>query len=89
VAYGEKNLTFQGPLPEKIQLFAHKGLLSLTYSQQIQVQRRDNKIFEVRRIAGKKRNSSCGGSQSLPTEALLCHYNMRVRQVSGWLEQEG
>nr|XP_020013417.1 sialate O-acetylesterase isoform X1 [Castor canadensis] len=47
VAYGEKNLTFQGPLPEKIQLFAHKGLLSLTYSQQIQVQRRDNKIFEI------------------------------------------
>lgn len=50
MAYGEK-LTFQGPLPEKIKLSAVKGLLNITYSQQIQVQRQDDKIFEVRRIA--------------------------------------
>lgn len=48
VAYGEKQLIFQGPLPEKIELLADKGLLNLMYSQQIQVQRQDDKIFEVR-----------------------------------------
>ncbi|XP_023557289.1 sialate O-acetylesterase isoform X2 [Octodon degus] len=47
VAYGEKNLTFQGPLPEKIELLADKGLLKLTYYQGIQVQRQDKKIFEI------------------------------------------
>lgn len=51
VAYGEKNLIFQGPLPEKIELLTDKGLLNLTYSQQIHAQRQD-KIFEVRRRAG-------------------------------------
>lgn len=51
VAYGEKQLTFQGPVPEKIELLADQGLLNLTYSQQIHVQRRDDKIFEVRRGA--------------------------------------
>nr|KAF6404104.1 sialic acid acetylesterase [Molossus molossus] len=51
VAYGEKMLTFEGPLPKKIELLAHKGLLNLMYSQQILVQRQDDKIFEVRRIA--------------------------------------
>ncbi|XP_010627021.1 sialate O-acetylesterase isoform X2 [Fukomys damarensis] len=47
VAYDEKNLIFQGPLPEKIELLAHKGLLNLTYYQKIQVQRQDKKIFEI------------------------------------------
>ncbi|KAL1781576.1 sialate O-acetylesterase [Sigmodon hispidus] len=47
VAYGEKNLTFQGPLPEKIELLAHKRLLSLMYDQEIQVQRQDNQTFEI------------------------------------------
>lgn len=45
VAYGEK-VIFQGPLPEKMELLADKGLLNLTYSQEIQVQRQD-KIFEI------------------------------------------
>lgn len=48
VAYGEKNLTFQGPLPKKIELLARNELLNLTYDQEIQVQRKDNKTFEVR-----------------------------------------
>lgn len=48
MAYGEKQLIFQGPLPEKIELLADKGLLNIRYSQQIQVQRQDDKIFEVR-----------------------------------------
>ncbi|XP_024413174.1 sialate O-acetylesterase isoform X1 [Desmodus rotundus] len=47
VAYGEKQLTFQGPLPEKIELLADEGLLNLTYSQQILVRRQDDRIFEV------------------------------------------
>lgn len=47
VAYGEKNLTFQGPLPKKIELLARNELLSLTYDQEIQVQRKDNKTFEI------------------------------------------
>ncbi|XP_058400902.1 sialate O-acetylesterase isoform X1 [Diceros bicornis minor] len=47
VAYGEKKLIFQGPLPEKIELLADKGLLNLTYSQQIHVQRQDDKTFEI------------------------------------------
>ncbi|KAM7051620.1 sialate O-acetylesterase isoform 2-T2 [Molossus nigricans] len=47
VAYGEKMLTFEGPLPKKIELLAHKGLLNLMYSQQILVQRQDDKIFEI------------------------------------------
>lgn len=47
VAYGEKQLIFQGPLPEKIELLADKGLLNIRYSQQIQVQRQDDKIFEI------------------------------------------
>ncbi|XP_059786127.1 sialate O-acetylesterase [Balaenoptera ricei] len=45
VAYGAK-LTFQGPLPQKIELLGDMGLLNLTYSQPIQVQRH-NKIFEI------------------------------------------
>lgn len=47
VAYGEKNLTFQGPLPKKIELLARNELLNLTYDQEIQVQRKDNKTFEI------------------------------------------
>ncbi|XP_006997757.3 sialate O-acetylesterase [Peromyscus maniculatus bairdii] len=47
VAYGEKNLTFQGPLPKKTELLAHNGLLNLTYDQEIQVQRQDNRTFEI------------------------------------------
>ncbi|XP_049981626.1 sialate O-acetylesterase [Alexandromys fortis] len=47
VAYGEKNLTFQGPLPKKIELLAHNGLLNLTYDQEIKVHRQDNKTFEI------------------------------------------
>ncbi|XP_037361420.1 sialate O-acetylesterase [Talpa occidentalis] len=46
VAYGEK-LMFQGPMPEDIELLADKGLLNLTYSQQIQVKRKDEKIFTI------------------------------------------
>lgn len=46
VAYGEK-LMFQGPMPEKIQLLTEKGLVNLTYSQQIQVKMKDKKIFTV------------------------------------------
>lgn len=66
VAYGEK-LIFQGPLPEKIELLADKGLLNLTYSQQVQVQRQDDKIFEVRRVA-RRQGSILNWESASPTE---------------------
>lgn len=47
VVYGEKNLIFQGPLPEKIELLARQELINITYHQQIQLQRQDNKIFQI------------------------------------------
>ncbi|XP_054986333.1 sialate O-acetylesterase [Sorex araneus] len=46
VAYGEK-VTFQGPMPEKIEVLAEEGRLNLTYSQQIQVAVRSDTIFTV------------------------------------------
>ncbi|XP_006892862.1 PREDICTED: sialate O-acetylesterase [Elephantulus edwardii] len=54
VAYGEKNLIFQGPLPKKMEVLFSKRLLNLTYQQQIQVQRLDKQIFEI---------SCCGDHQ--------------------------
>lgn len=59
MAYGEKNLTFQGPLPKKIELLAHNGLLNLTYDQEIKVHRQDNKTFEVRIAGGRMRMGLC------------------------------
>ncbi|XP_043850145.1 sialate O-acetylesterase [Dromiciops gliroides] len=47
VAYGEKMLPFQGPMPEKIELLADKELLKLEYHQKIQVQKQDDKIYEI------------------------------------------
>ncbi|XP_027733381.1 sialate O-acetylesterase isoform X2 [Vombatus ursinus] len=47
VAYGEKMLPFQGPLPEKIEILADKELLKLEYHQKIQVQKQDDKIYEI------------------------------------------
>lgn len=64
VAYGEK-LIFQGPLPENVELLADRGLLNLTYSQDIQVQRQD-KIFEVRRLVETVGFILCGESGFSP-----------------------
>ncbi|XP_074072525.1 sialate O-acetylesterase isoform X2 [Macrotis lagotis] len=47
VAYGEKMLPFQGPLPETLVLLVDKELLKLEYHQKIQVQKQDDKIYEI------------------------------------------
>lgn len=72
VAYGAK-LTFQGPLPQKIELLGDMGLLNLTYSQPIQVQRHNNKIFEVRtaETVGIHPVGGWGGRDILHAEAHL------------------
>ena len=72
LAYGEK-LIFQGPLPQKIELLADTGLLNLTYSQPIEVQRLDDKIFEVR-AAENNRGSSCVGIRISSTPRLISNY---------------
>ncbi|XP_069737981.1 sialate O-acetylesterase isoform X2 [Phaenicophaeus curvirostris] len=47
VAYGEKDLVFQGPYPTRAVLEVSRGLLNVTYSQELLCQRRDVPAFEV------------------------------------------
>ncbi|NXS97771.1 SIAE acetylesterase, partial [Jacana jacana] len=47
VAYGEKDLVFQGPYPTRAVLEVTKGLLNLTYSQELVCRRRDIQAFEI------------------------------------------
>lgn len=49
VAYGEKNLVFQGPFPTRAVLEVTRALLNVTYSQRLVWRRRDTPAFEVRR----------------------------------------
>ncbi|NWW50473.1 SIAE acetylesterase, partial [Pedionomus torquatus] len=49
VAYGEKDVVFQGPYPTRAVQEVTKGLLNLTYSQELVCRRRDTRAFEVRR----------------------------------------
>lgn len=84
LAYGEKNLAFQGPLPKKIELLAHSRLLSLTYDQKIQVHRQDNKSFEVR-IVGVEVWGKWGSWESYPTETLFHQCSVMMKQLLvGW-----
>ncbi|NXS72882.1 SIAE acetylesterase, partial [Pandion haliaetus] len=55
VAYGEKDLVFQGPYPTRAILEVTKGLLNITYNQELVCRRRDTRAFEV-----------CCSSQSAP-----------------------
>ncbi|XP_064029248.1 sialate O-acetylesterase isoform X4 [Pogoniulus pusillus] len=48
VAYGERSLVFQGPYPARATLEVTKGLLNVTYSQELLWRRRDAAGFEVR-----------------------------------------
>lgn len=48
VAYGEKDLVFQGPYPTRAVLEVTRGLLNLTYSQELVCRQRDTRAFEVR-----------------------------------------
>ncbi|NWI66870.1 SIAE acetylesterase, partial [Todus mexicanus] len=47
VAYGEKNLVFQGPYPSRAILEVTKRLLNITYSQELVYRQRDAQLFEV------------------------------------------
>ncbi|NWZ50440.1 SIAE acetylesterase, partial [Haliaeetus albicilla] len=47
VAYGEKDLVFQGPYPTRAILEVTRGLLNVTYSQELVCRRRDTRAFEV------------------------------------------
>ncbi|NXY20842.1 SIAE acetylesterase, partial [Atrichornis clamosus] len=48
VAYGDKDLVFQGPYPTRAILEVTRGLLNVTYSQELICRRRDAQAFEVR-----------------------------------------
>ncbi|NWY15040.1 SIAE acetylesterase, partial [Aphelocoma coerulescens] len=47
VAYGDKDLVFQGPYPTRAVLEVTRGLLNVTYSQELICRQRDAQAFEV------------------------------------------
>ncbi|KFO11606.1 Sialate O-acetylesterase, partial [Balearica regulorum gibbericeps] len=47
VAYGEKDLVFQGPYPTRAVLEVTRALLNVTYTQELVFRRRDAQAFEV------------------------------------------
>ncbi|KAM7083004.1 sialate O-acetylesterase isoform 1-T1 [Ciconia maguari] len=57
VAYGEKDLVFQGPYPTRAVLEVTRGLLNLTYSQELVCRQRDTRAFEV---CCSNQSSPCG-----------------------------
>lgn len=57
VAYGDKDLVFQGPYPTRAILEVTRGLLNVTYSQELICRQRDAQAFEVRSgISSPKRS---------------------------------
>lgn len=48
VAYGEKDLVFQGPYPTKVVVDGARGLINVTYGQELQLLLMHDHIFEVR-----------------------------------------
>ncbi|NXU91817.1 SIAE acetylesterase, partial [Xiphorhynchus elegans] len=59
VAYGDKDLVFQGPYPVRAVLEVTRGLLNITYSQELVCCQRDKQSFEV-----------CCSSQASPCQWL-------------------
>ncbi|NWT59237.1 SIAE acetylesterase, partial [Erythrocercus mccallii] len=59
VAYGDKDLVFQGPYPTHAILEVTRGLLNVTYSQELICHQRDAQAFEV-----------CCSSQAFPCQWL-------------------
>lgn len=57
VAYGDKDLVFQGPYPTRAILEVTRGLLNVTYSQELICRQRDAQAFEVR--SGTSSPKSC------------------------------
>ncbi|NXS14974.1 SIAE acetylesterase, partial [Neodrepanis coruscans] len=60
VAYGDKHLVFQGPYPTRAILEVTRGLLNVTYSQELICRQRDTQAFEVR---GRKSSPECWGRE--------------------------
>ncbi|XP_044524297.1 sialate O-acetylesterase [Gracilinanus agilis] len=89
VAYGEKMLPYQGPLPEKTELLADKKFLKLDYDQKIQVQKLDDKIYEISCCIGHQcewipapmGNSS---SQTLALKVDSCHHGTVTALRYAW-----
>ncbi|NWW13972.1 SIAE acetylesterase, partial [Oreocharis arfaki] len=59
VAYGDKDLVFQGPYPARAILEVTRGLLNVTYSQELICRQRDAQAFQV-----------CCSSQASPCQWL-------------------
>ncbi|XP_030919778.1 sialate O-acetylesterase isoform X1 [Geospiza fortis] len=70
VAYGDKDLVFQGPFPTRAVLEVTRGLLNVTYSQELMWRQRDAQAFEVRSGVSSpkscRREGSTDGSFSPP-----------------------
>ncbi|NXK14322.1 SIAE acetylesterase, partial [Herpetotheres cachinnans] len=85
VAYGEKDLVFQGPYPTRAILEVTRGLLNVTYSQELVCRRRDTQAFEVRKgksfpPQGWKREAHLDGGFS-PTQVCCSSHP----SPCGWL----
>ncbi|NWR49376.1 SIAE acetylesterase, partial [Regulus satrapa] len=70
VAYGDKDLVFQGPYPTRATLEVTRALLNVTYSQELICRQRDARAFEVRAETsspkGCEREGSTDGGFSPP-----------------------
>ncbi|NWR97386.1 SIAE acetylesterase, partial [Motacilla alba] len=62
VAYGDKGLVFQGPYPTRAVLEVARGLLNVTYSQELICRQRDAQAFEVRSAISSQRAAKGKGS---------------------------
>ncbi|NXE68148.1 SIAE acetylesterase, partial [Calcarius ornatus] len=62
VAYGDKGFVFQGPFPTRAVLEVTRGLLNVTYSQELIWRQRDAQAFEVRGGISSPKSCRRGGS---------------------------
>ncbi|KFQ69787.1 Sialate O-acetylesterase, partial [Phaethon lepturus] len=95
VAYGEKDLVFQGPYPTHAILEVTRGLLNVTYSQELICRQRDRRAFEVccsrqpspcRGNPGALRNSLREGAASPPWLALAGCGTLALGLRYAWAE---
>ncbi|KAI1230808.1 hypothetical protein IHE44_0008690 [Lamprotornis superbus] len=77
VAYGDKDVVFQGPYPTRAILEVTRGLLNVTYSQELICHQRDAQAFEV---CCSSQASPC---QWLPAPVLAVGSRMVTLALSG------
>ncbi|NWU38392.1 SIAE acetylesterase, partial [Hylia prasina] len=77
VAYGDKDLVFQGPYPTRAILEVTRGLLNVTYSQELICRQRDAQAFEV---CCSSQESLC---QWLPAPVVAVGSHMVTLALSG------